>query len=157
LNRIKIEKTVVFGYTFDESKPTSGVFAGKELAMIPKRVFTAALICLVLVFAAGCSILSPEPAATPAPTAPATELDQSNQNLTDADLTALYAQTQLVSLDLRGNALSVEAVQALQSALPNCDILWSIPLGSASFDSNSTALVLPADEIGRASCRERVS
>jgi hypothetical protein len=28
--------------------------------MTPKRVLTAALICLVLVFAAGCSILSPE-------------------------------------------------------------------------------------------------
>lgn len=113
--------------------------------MIPKRVFAAALISLALVFAAGCSILNPEAAATPAPTAPATELDRSNQNLTDADLTALYAQTQLVSLDLRGNALSVEAVQALQSALPGCDILWSIPLGSASFDSGSTELTLPAD------------
>jgi len=145
VNRIKIEKIVVFGYTFDESKPIPGGFAGKENAMLPKKVLTAALICLVLVFAAGCSILSPEAAATPAPTAPVTELDQSNQNLTDADLTALYAQTQLISLDLRGNALSVEAVQALQSALPNCDILWSISLGSASFDSNSTELVLPAD------------
>ncbi|MEZ4628299.1 MAG: hypothetical protein R2912_09550 [Eubacteriales bacterium] len=68
--------------------------------MTPKRALAAA-VCLSLLFAAGCSILEPEAAATPAPTAPATQLDQSNQNLTDADLTALYAQTQLVSLDLR--------------------------------------------------------
>jgi Leucine-rich repeat (LRR) protein len=141
----QIEKTATFDYTQYKLERTPGVFAGKENAMTPKRALAAALICLSLLFAAGCSILEPEAAATPAPTAPATQLDQSNQNLTDADLTALYAQTQLVSLDLRGNALSVEAVQSLQAALPSCDILWSIPLGSAQFDSNSTQIVLPAD------------
>lgn len=113
--------------------------------MSAKKVLAAGLTALALVITAGCSLLQPAPAATPEPTEAATTLDQSNQNLTDADLTALYAQTQLVSLDLRGNALSVDAVTALQAALPNCAILWSIPLGSASFDSNSTELVLPAD------------
>ncbi len=44
----------------------------------------------------------------------------------------------LVSLDLRGNNLSPNAVRALSAALPVCDILWSIPLGSARFDSDST-------------------
>ena len=113
--------------------------------MSAKKVLAIGLTVFALVFAAGCSLLSPAPAATPEPTAAATTLDLSNQSKTDADLTALYAQTQLVSLDLRGNALSVDAVTALQAALPNCTILWSIPLGSASFDSDSTELVLPAD------------
>ena len=112
--------------------------------MSPKKAFAIALIALSLFAASGCSVLNPEPAA-PAETAATTQLDQSNRNLTDADLAALYAQTQLTSLDLRGNNLSAEAVEQLQAALPNCDILWSIPLGSARFDSDSASITLPAD------------
>ncbi|MEA4869170.1 MAG: hypothetical protein VB062_00875 [Christensenella sp.] len=106
-------------------------------ALIP--LFCAALV----LFSLGCAgqPAAPESAATVAPT----QLDKSNASLTDADLSALYGQTTLTSLDLRGNELSPGAVAALQQALPGCAILWSIPLGSARFDSDSAAIVLPAD------------
>jgi Leucine-rich repeat (LRR) protein len=112
--------------------------------MSPKKALALALIAAALVGLAGCSTLTGE---TPAPeaTAVATTLDQSNQNLTDADLSALSIQTQLTTLDLRGNNLSVAAVEQLKAALPNCDIAWSIPLGSTRFDSTSVSLALPAD------------
>ena len=112
--------------------------------MSPKKALVLALVCLSLVGLFGCSNL-PEAAEQPAATAPVTQLDQSNKGLADADLSALSAQTQLTNLDLRGNDLSVDAVAALIAALPNCEVLWSIPLGSARFDSTTTELVLPAD------------
>jgi len=112
--------------------------------MFQKKTRAVALICVALLFLVGCSALQ-EAAAQPSPTAPVTQLDQSSQNLTEADLAALYSQTQLVSLDLRGNDLSPDAVAALMAALPNCAITWSVPLGTARFDSTSTSLVLPAD------------
>ena len=112
--------------------------------MSPKKTLVLALVCLSLIGLLGCTS-SEEATAEPAVTAPITQLDQSNKGLTDADLTALYAQTQLTNLDLRGNDLSIDAVSALIAALPNCEIVWSIPLGSARFDSTSAELVLPAD------------
>ncbi len=112
--------------------------------MFQRKTRAIALICFALLFLVGCSALQ-EVAAQPSPTVPVTQLDQSSQNLTDADLAALYTQTQLVSLDLRGNELSPDAVAALMAALPNCAVTWSIPLGTARFDSTSTTLVLPAD------------
>lgn len=106
-------------------------------ALIP--LFFAALLLLSL----GCAGQSaaPEAAATAQPTL----LDRSNAGLTDADLAALYSQTSLTSLDLRGNELSPDAIASLQAALPNCAILWSIPLGSARFDSDSASITLPAE------------
>ncbi len=112
--------------------------------MSPKKKLALALVCASIVCFLGCT--SPKEAAEqPAAMAPAAQLDQSNKGLTDADLPALYTQTQLTSLDLRGNDLSSDAVAALIAALPNCEVTWSIPLGSARFDSTSTELTLPAD------------
>ena len=112
--------------------------------MSPKKTLALALVCLSLLSFFGCTGPN-ESAEQPEATVPAAQLDQSNKGLTDADLPALYAQTQLTSLDLRGNNLSADAVTALIAALPNCEIVWSIPLGSARFDSTSTELTLPAD------------
>ena len=111
--------------------------------MFRKKKLIIALIALLLVFSLGCAgqTAAPAPEQTDAPT----QLNKSNASLTDADLAALYTQTSLTNLDLRGNELSPDAVAALQAALPNCAILWSIPLGSARFDSDKTELVLPAD------------
>ena len=112
--------------------------------MSPKKKLALALVCASIVCFLGCTSPkeTPEP---PAATAPVAQLDQSNKGLTDADLPALYTQTQLTTLDLRGNDLSADAVTALIAALPNCEVIWSIPLGSARFDSTSTELTLPAD------------
>ena len=108
-----------------------------------KKVFLSIFVLLTLLLSLGCGgqTASPESASA----AVVTQLDKSNAGLTDADLAALYTQTSLTSLDLRGNDLSAEAVSALQQSLPDCDILWSIPLGSSRFDSSNTELVLPAD------------
>ncbi len=107
------------------------------------RIFLFSLFLFALPLLSGCALLSaaPEAASTPA----VTQLDLRNAGLIDADLSTYYSEKSLVSLDLRGNALSPDAVRALQAALPSCDILWSVPLGSARFDSDSTEITLPAD------------
>lgn len=69
-----------------------------------------------------------------------TTLDLRDKGL--SDVTDLLKQTQLTSLDLRGNAITAADFQALRVALPNCKILWSVPVGETRFDSDSTALVL---------------
>ncbi|NLI52831.1 MAG: leucine-rich repeat domain-containing protein [Clostridiales bacterium] len=104
-----------------------------------------ALTCLALAAVSGCASPAADTPAAPAATVSVTQLDKSNAGLADADLAALYPETQLTLLDLRGNDLSPEAVSALQAALPNCEILWSIPLGSSRFDSSSDEITLPAD------------
>ena len=108
-----------------------------------RKTLTITLICLSAFALFGCSNQAQQQA--PAANTAAVQPDQSNKGLTDADLPALYSQAQLTSLDLRGNELSIAAVQALIASMPNCDVVWSVPLGSARFDSTSTELTLPQD------------
>lgn len=74
--------------------------------------------------------------ATPEPVS----LDLSNTNLTD--VSSLLEKTNLVSLDLRGNPISIESYSTLSAALPDCAILWSVPVGDERFDSDAAALAL---------------
>lgn len=67
-------------------------------------------------------------------------LDLSGTGLTD--IGALLDYTWLTELDLRGNEISVTDYEALSAALPNCRILWSVPIGGERFDSTATALTL---------------
>ena len=69
-----------------------------------------------------------------------TTLDLRDQGITD--VSDLMKQTQLTKLDLRGNELSRERFDALKAALPDCEILWSVPIAGARFDSDMTALTL---------------
>ena len=51
-------------------------------------------------------------------------------------------------VDLRGNDITPQAVEALQEALPDCEIRWDVPLGGAKYDSALDSLELedlPAD------------
>lgn len=48
--------------------------------------------------------------------------------------------TALKNLDLRNNDLSKQQFDDLQKALPNCTILWSVPVNGRRFDSNSTSI-----------------
>ena len=107
------------------------------------KAFVPLLFAALMLLSLGCAGQSAAPEA--AATAQPTQLDRSNAGLTDADLAALYSQTSLTSLDLRGNELSPDAIASLQAALPDCAILWSVPLGSARFDSDSASITLPAD------------
>ena len=107
-----------------------------------KKLPAFAAVLFLVILLAGCAAAGPaEPAATPTPTA----LDLRSSGLTDADLAALAAQTGLTSLDIRQNDLSIPAVQNLLAALPNCSVLWSIPIGSTRFDSDSVNIILPPD------------
>ncbi len=74
----------------------------------------------------------------------ATELDLRNCGITDAesvqDLRKLRA---LTALDLRDNALTVEAYDAIHSLVPKAEVRWSVPLGGARYDSTSEQLAVP--------------
>lgn len=99
------------------------------------------LFLFALCFGALCIFTACAPGDVPAAQAPTT-LDLRDAGLTD--VSDLLTQTQLVLLDLRGNALFAADFDALRAALPDCDILWSVPLGDARFDSNATTLSLDA-------------
>ncbi len=71
-----------------------------------------------------------------------TTLDLRDKGLTG--VSDLLTQTQLTSLDLRGNEITAADFDALKTALPNCEILWSVPVGSTRFDSDTTELKLDA-------------
>lgn len=60
------------------------------------------------------------------------------------DVSSLLQQTQLTALDLRDNEISLVDYEVLRAALPNCDILWSVPVGGLRFDSDTSALTLDA-------------
>jgi Leucine-rich repeat (LRR) protein len=47
-------------------------------------------------------------------------------------------------LDLRAIPADAARVDELRASLPNCEILWNVPLGNKRFDSASSELVLPA-------------
>jgi Leucine-rich repeat (LRR) protein len=102
-----------------------------------KRLAVAlAFLLLALTLAACDGSVDALLSATPEPAS----LDLSNTNLTD--VSDLLEKTNLVSLDLRGNPISIESYNALSAALPNCEIFWSVPVGGARFDSDSAALTL---------------
>ncbi len=96
---------------------------------------------IALCFGAFCLLCACSPEDTPAAEAP-TAIDLRGTGLTD--VSSLLQQTQLTSLDLRDNEISVEDYEALRSALPNCSILWSVPIGGLRFDSDTSALSLDA-------------
>ena len=107
-----------------------------------KRLIAALAISALALTLFACDSAGTLFTATPEPAS----LDLSNTNLTD--VTSLLEKTNLASLDLRGNPISIESYQTLAAALPDCAILWSVPVGDERFDSNSTALAfnnLPED------------
>jgi len=75
-----------------------------------------------------------------------TTLDLRDKGL--SDVTDLLDQTQLTSLDLRGNEITAADFDALSAALPNCEILWSVPVGETRYDSDTTALTLETAQAG---------
>lgn len=53
-------------------------------------------------------------------------------------------------LDLRGYALTVEEFQALQEKIPQCRILWRIPIGEDRFDSTAQEISLKQLDMAQA-------
>ena len=110
------------------------------------------LAALLLAVLCGCGALGflndearQEAAATEAPSRipdNAVTLDLRGAALTQEEIVKIMQTRTLTSLDIRDNDISKETYIQLSGALPNCKILWSVPLGAQRVDSDSTALTL---------------
>ena len=69
-----------------------------------------------------------------------TELDLSNRQITEVE--KLQELTKLQQLDLRGTGITTEQYDMLAAALPDCEILWSVPFQGAYCDNTAQELVL---------------
>ena len=69
-----------------------------------------------------------------------TELDLSNQQITEIE--KLQELTKLQQLNLRGTGITTEQYDTLSAALPDCEILWSVPFQGAYCDNTAQELVL---------------
>jgi len=111
--------------------------ASTSRASTRRRIYRALAALLVLALAltlAGCDLLKDRSA---------TEL-----TITDAaeiDVEDLVKYEDLQQLDLRSADVSEELFLSVQTALPNCRILWSVPIAGQRFDSQVTQLTLPAE------------
>ena len=61
---------------------------------------------------------------------------------TSPELDKIAQLSQLQELDMRDTGISVSEYEALRAALPDCEILWSVPLESGAVDSCTEALTL---------------
>jgi len=111
--------------------------ASTRRATTRKRIIRALAALLVLALAltlAGCDLLKDRSA---------TEL-----TITDAaeiDVEDLVKYEDLQQLDLRSADVPEELFLSVQTALPNCRILWSVPIAGQRFDSQVTQITLPAE------------
>ena len=69
-----------------------------------------------------------------------TELDLSGKQI--AELEKLTELTKLQKLDLRNTGISFEQYDMLTSALPACEILWSVPFQNGFLDNTTQALTV---------------
>ena len=67
-------------------------------------------------------------------------LDLSNTGLTD--ITEILTRKDLDKLDLKGDPISIEQYEQLRSALPDCEILWSVPVGEQRVENDAASAVL---------------
>lgn len=77
-----------------------------------------------------------------------TELDLRDGGVDDISM--LLECDSLVRLDLRGNDISVEQYEQLQEALPECKIIWDVPIIGKTYDSTTLKLVLEGEDDGTA-------
>ncbi len=104
--------------------------------MTKKRILTALLALFVLTLVltlSGCGLFKDRSA---------TALVIEDAALIDAQDLIKYEELQ--ELDIRAAVISVEEYLSLQNALPNCRILWSVPILDQRFDNQVTQLALPA-------------
>lgn len=98
------------------------------------RAACAALLAVLLFALAGCDLLKDRSA---------TELVISDA--AEIDVEDLVKYESLALLDIREAVVGPSLYQQLQSAMPNCRILWSVPIGGQRFDNQLTELALPAE------------
>lgn len=115
-----------FGYTS----------ASTERATSKHRLIGSLAVILVLVLSlalSGCGLFKDRSA---------TALTIEDATLIDTEDLIKYEELQ--QLDIRKAAVTVEQFIALQSALPNCQIFWSVPIADQRFDNQVSQIVLPA-------------
>ncbi len=66
----------------------------------------------------------------------------------DIDVGRLCSMKSLELIDLRGSSAGLEQVERIKSRLPECEVLWSVPIAGQLADSNCTSLLLssPVEE-----------
>ena len=72
-------------------------------------------------------------------------LDLRDMGLTD--LRGLSRCRQLQSVDLRGNDLDEDALDALRQALPQCDVRYDVTVGGVKYDIRTETLTLTVGDI----------
>lgn len=105
---------------------------GKGRKKQMKRIVLIAVIALAALFMTGCDLFVDRSA---------TELAFTDAQ--EIDVEDLQKYENLQSLDIRGADVSTELYDQLHTALPNCQILWSVPIGESRIDSQVTQVVLP--------------
>ena len=113
------------------------ISASTERAISRKRLFRtiAALLALALALTlAGCDLLKDRSA---------TQLTIDDAAQIDVEDLVKYEDLQM--LDLRNANVTVEQYRTVQNALPNCTIIWSVPIANQRFDNQVTQLTLPAE------------
>ena len=98
-----------------------------------RGVLTALLVLALMLTMFGCGLFK----------------DRSATTLTIDDAAKIDAQDlmkyeDLQELDIRKADITVEEYLSLQNALPNCSILWSVPIMDQHYDNQVTQLALPA-------------
>ncbi len=111
--------------------------ASTRRATTKKRLLGALAMLVVLALAltmSGCGLLKDRSA---------TALTIEDAAQIDAEDLVKYEDLQ--QLDIRKATVSVDQYLSLQAALPNCTILWSVPIMDQRFDNQVTQLALPAE------------
>jgi len=116
---------------------SDSISASTERATSGKRLLRTLAVLIALTLAltlAGCDLLKDRSA---------TEL--TIEDATQIDIEDLVKYEELQLLDLRKADISIDQYQSVQSALPNCTILWSVPIANQRFDNQVTQLTLPVE------------
>lgn len=117
------------------------------------RAFLALIIALSMLLS-GCALVSEVLGGKPLVPDGATTADLRGVVLDEEAFAELLTCTQLSQLDLRetpetaGRTVTIKLYEQLHAALPDCEILWSVPFGDVAFDSTLAEITLPEVDAG---------
>lgn len=115
---------------------SDSISAPTERAKSPVRIRRAVIALLILALTlalSGCGLFKDRSLTT-------VTIDDAAK----IDINDLLKYEDLQQLDVRNALITADVYSSLQSALPNCQILWSVPIADQRFDNQLTELVLPA-------------
>lgn len=105
-----------------------------------RRIAAALFVVCVLLY--GCKASKDDTAPTVPVVQPLPQLETELNFMGEPmpDLHALAEKKHLKSIDLRGHAVEIEDIEALQKALPDCEILYSLSLGGNTYACTAETL-----------------